>query len=153
MTTSPPALPETQSANPRGLRPTLKLYAFYLLLVFVPTGFLLDFLLRVAQVYKEIFRDFRTPLPTITQWAMYASSWVHDDYLWIPVVLLALGLAFLLARMTARQPEPQNRMMYMMTTFCLTQVLLVILVYVCNQAITAPLFKLIRTVAGGDGSE
>jgi type IV pilus assembly protein PilC len=49
----------------------------------------------VVPKFKEIFRDFRTNLPTPTEWLLAISAWVADDFGWAVIMGAPFAIYFL----------------------------------------------------------
>jgi hypothetical protein len=124
-------------------------YLVYLLIVMIPTVMLLAYFLFVAPSFKEIFRDFKTTLPTFTTWTLVLSNFVRSGA-WILILLAALALPLVPAAITVRQPYRLNRVMYVLVAIILMLIFNMIWGFLGATALFLPLVKLIQSVSGGE---
>lgn len=82
---------EQTEADESAATPDAMLFRFYPIMMFFAIWTLLTFtMIFVVPKFQEIFKDFRTTLPPLTQFVMGISGWL-DDY-WPVTVLVVLGL-------------------------------------------------------------
>ncbi|MGN6368820.1 MAG: type II secretion system F family protein [Phycisphaerae bacterium] len=78
-------------------QPYYRFYLFFLLFIvfFIVTGLMIF----VIPKFRDIFKDFHTPLPPMTQLLMNVADWVANEYGWV----LLLPFVFLLIYFIARE--------------------------------------------------
>ena len=143
MSTAPPELPLH--------RATVPFYHYYILFTLAtaaPVGALLVLILTVIPSFREIFKDFKTELPTLTIYALEFSSWLQSGF-WLLLLPAIFFLALLPARLTAGQKTTHGGILialyYMLSLGIVSLTTLAIL----TTALLAPLIKLIHSVSGG----
>jgi type II secretory pathway component PulF len=90
--------------NARRNRPTLyednqpfyRFYLFFLLFIVLFVGTAM--MIFVVPKYRDIFKDFHTTLPTLSQYMIDFSDWIANDYGWIFLVPCIFLLIYLIAR-------------------------------------------------------
>jgi type IV pilus assembly protein PilC len=85
-----PSAPRKASHLFRGLYPVVVLLTTCYLVTF--------FMIFVVPKFREIFKDFGVPLPTITQYVLAISDWIANEYGWLLILPLLFAFFALLAR-------------------------------------------------------
>ncbi|HUO10254.1 MAG TPA: type II secretion system F family protein [Phycisphaerae bacterium] len=95
-------------------RPTINeesepFYRIYLVYVIFGVMFVnMGLMIFVVPKFRDIFKDFHTTLPPLTQFIMDLSDWVANEYGWVFFLPLILLLIFLLARQLQRIFTPAS---------------------------------------------
>ena len=99
----------------------------------------------VVPRFKEVFRDFRTSLPTLTMLLLNASDLIAHHYGWIPMLTIPfiVPIPMLLVEGVC-QPNTARRLrrfynLFLIVGFCL-------LVFTMSWGLMMPLIKLIESV-------
>lgn len=144
----------TYSTPPAPVERFMRTYVWSLITFLIPAVIFTCFLLLVVPRFREIFKDFRTSLPAITQWLLSASSFMMEYWIiCIPLLmLLSLVLPILPALYvsTARsEGSVKNRKRLVRTLLLLASSFFLVILLI---ALLLPLVKLIRSVSGGAGA-
>jgi type II secretory pathway component PulF len=124
-------------------------YLIYLALVLFPVSTCLIFTLKVAPTFKDVFKDFKTELPPLTQSALGAADLVCSGG-WIVILLVALVLPIWPARWTARQPSRMTRFNQLFLAFNIVFLANLTGAWLAAYSLSLPLIKLVRSISGGD---
>ena len=77
-------------------QPFYRFYLFFLLFVvsFVGSGMMIF----VVPKFRDIFKDFHTTLPAVTQWVIDFSDWIANDFGWIFIIPALFLFIYAIAR-------------------------------------------------------
>jgi type II secretory pathway component PulF len=124
-------------------------YVLYFFFTLIPFSLVTIFFLGVLPRFKEVFKDFKTALPALTEMLLSFGDWFNSG-LWLPFLLLALLLPLLPAWLTARSRDRGNRFMWAFLCFNLMFLFSLIVLSLAVLALFLPLIKLVQSVSGGD---
>ncbi len=141
MTTSAP------SVLPRKPAAASTYYVVYLFFILMPATVCLTFFLQIAPTFKEIFKDFKTSLPSLTEHMLTLADLVRSGG-WIVILLAALLVPILPARWTAQSSSRQTRFNQLFLAFNIMFLLSVIAACLAALALYLPLIKLVQSVSG-----
>lgn len=155
MTTIPTPPPLVPSVPNLPAKPSSKwlvllwLYVGQLIVAVITVGVISGALLLVVPKFHEIFNDFRTSLPTLTEWCLNTSDFFcHGGFLLAPVLILLFPVPLTLLGACLRERKSTK---WLLTAGILIQILLLIFsLLMMVLALGLPLIKLIQAVSGGE---
>jgi len=151
MTTEPVL---SYNAPPSMAKQFVQTYIWSLILIFFPTVIFACIFFFVVPKFREIFKDFRTSLPLMTQWLLEVSGIIVEYWFaTIPLLLLLIvAVPILPALYVSAAPGEaslRKRRRQVRAVILLMSILLLGIVVV---ALMLPLVKLIQSVSGGGGA-
>jgi hypothetical protein len=114
----------------------------------VVAGVLIALMMCVVPRFEDLFKDFGATLPTATQRLLRFSRFVANDYGWAPIVLVALAIPVVVARLRRWPPRPR-RPVPGLGSAILAVVLIGALVLITHALLILPMVTLIQAVNGG----
>jgi hypothetical protein len=147
----PPHMPAPMPVAPRTSRlPAFIGYWFvYGIMFLLPVGLFAYAVGVWVPEVREIYKDFKTTLPRMTEWVISASDNVATIPFWVIAVLSAGLASALLAAITALMPRGFLRASISTLSMLGILILTVVESLLLYSAIWDPLLRLVRSVQGG----
>ena len=126
----------------------LRFYFLYLILLGIPFTCLMAMLVFGVPYFREIFKDFKTALPVLTERLLSLSMMLESPLAWIPLVLVLLALPVPLATLQTRcKTATQQVTAFMIVTLIVLFLSFSAFMFI-QVAMFLPLVKLIQSVSG-----
>jgi hypothetical protein len=127
------------------------IYWLYVALLAVPTAAWLVAVSVWAPPFKDIFRDFKTTLPTSTELLFRLQYALESPLSWVLIAAAVFAAAVPLALLTARRRTPTGQAAaFIAVTLALTIVGFAV-IDLSLTALVAPLLRIMHSVSGGGG--
>ena len=91
-------------------------YVIFLIATALSTSTMLFFLLLIMPLMKERFKDFKTTLPSITEWVLNIADYCHGGW-WIAALPVVLLIPYAAARFVADQKSASKKVVVAMLYF------------------------------------
>jgi len=142
-----PEIPYQPRATQEYKRELRRYYILFLIATALSTFVVIGFLLFVMPWMKEIFKDFRTSLPAVTEWVLTIAEFCHDGW-WLAVLPVAFAVPFLGAKIVADQKSEALKVIVAMLFFLLLFIAMTGFLVAMTLAIFLPLVKLVQSING-----
>jgi len=142
-------LPPMQKPDPRLMRAAILYLCFFLPLLLTTIALLIMLTFWVPHCV-EIFRDFRTSLPLLTQSVISLSDFARSPFMWFAILFATLAFPLLPAWFLSAIRIRSRRII---ATLALLLLLLLMCLTLCGTIILSmelPMTRLIQSTSGGE---
>ena len=124
-------------------------YAVYFCLLLLPDVVSAWLLFWCIPSLKEVFKDFNTTLPLLTQYILSFADFLASPFVWPVGVLAVIGGPWLLAKFTIRFRMPMQRLTAAIMIMLLVMFLTLSEWMLVQMAMSMPLVRLFQSVTVG----
>jgi hypothetical protein len=116
-------------------------------------GVVWGMLLFIVPGYVEIFRDFKTSLPTLTMWLVVAAGYAREPLGWMVGILLLMVLPVLVGFFVSWPAERWRRARRGAAVLVVGFLFVVLFLGGTYATLQLPLIKMTQSISGSSGAE